>query len=63
MLPSLTLNLLTHPLNLGIIKTNGLIALFKHPIKYLELLFLLTNFEITILPTLTSQVFIGPFAA
>ena len=41
--PSLTLNVLTYPLILGIIKSNGLIALSKYPIKYLELVFVLTN--------------------
>ena len=45
--PSLTLNFLTYPFILGIIKTNGLIALSNFiPIKYLELVFVLTNFEI-----------------
>ena len=38
--PSLTLNVLTHPLILGIIKTNGLKALFEYPIKYLQLVFI-----------------------
>ena len=60
--PSLTLNVLAYPL-VGIIKTNGLIVLSKHPIKYLELLFVLTYFEITISVTLTSQILIGLFAA
>ena len=63
LLRSLTLNVLTYPPILGIIKTNGLIVLSIYPIKYLELVFVLTNFEITILSTLTSQVFIGLFAA
>ena len=40
-------------------KTNGLLVLSKYPIKYLELLIILTDFEVTILSTLTSQVFIG----
>ena len=35
----------------------------KYPIKYLELVFALTSFEITILSALTSQIFIGLFAA
>ena len=35
----------------------------KYPIKYLELVFALTNFEITILSVLTSQIFIGFFVA
>ena len=36
--PSLTLHVLTYPLILGIVKTNGLIALSHFiPIKYLEL--------------------------
>ena len=58
---SVTLNVLTYPLILGIIKTNGLLTLYKYPIKYLELLFVVTNFEITISLTLTSQIFIGFF--
>ena len=58
--PSLTLNVLTYPLILGIIKTNGLIPLSNFiPIKYLELVFVLTNFEITILSTLSSQILTG----
>ena len=61
--PSLTLNVLTYPLILGIIKTNGPMALSKYPIQYLELDFVLTNFEIAILSTLASQIFIGFFAA
>ena len=61
--PSLTLNVLTYALILGIIKTNGLISLSKYPIKYLELVSVSINFEITILPTLTSQIFIGFFAS
>ena len=63
MSPPLTLNVLTYPLMLGIIKTNGIIALSNFiPIKYLELVFVLTNFQITILSTLESQIFIGFFA-
>ena len=57
------LNVLTYLLILGIIKTHGLIVLSKYPIKYLELVFVLTNFEITILSTLTSQIFIDFSAA
>ena len=57
--PSLTSYVLTYPLILGNIKTNGLITLSKYPIKYLQLVFVLINFEITILSTLTSQTFIG----
>ena len=51
--PSLTpsLHVLTYPLILGIRKSNSLIALSEYPIKYLELVFILTNFEITILST------------
>ena len=48
MFTSLTLNVLTYPLILGVIKTNGLMVLSKYPIKYLQLVFVLTNFEITI---------------
>ena len=43
----------------GIIKTNGLISLSKYPIKYLELVLVLTDFEITILRTLSFRMFIG----
>ena len=46
-----------------VVKTNGLIVLSKYPTKYLALTFILTNFEITIFSTLTSQFFIGFFAA
>ena len=46
---SLTLNVLTYPLILGNIKTNGLITLFKYQMKYLELFFVSANFEMTIL--------------
>ena len=60
---SLTLNVLKYRLILGIIKSNGLIVLSKYPIKFLELVFVLTNFKITILSTLTSQMFMGLFPA
>ena len=63
LLSSLTLIVLTYPLILDNIQTDGLITLSKYPIKYLELIFVLTNFEITILSTLTSQIFIGFYAA
>ena len=43
---SLNLNVLTYPLILDIIKTNGLIVLSKYPLKYLELVFVLTSFEV-----------------
>ena len=56
---SLALNDLTYPLILGNIKTNDLITLSKYSIKHLELVFVLTNFEITILSTLTSEKCIG----
>ena len=59
--PSLTLNVLTYPLISGIIKTDSLIVLSKYQIKYLELVFVSINFEITILSTLTSTIFIGFF--
>ena len=58
LLLSSTLNVLTYPHILGIIKTNGLVYLSKYPVKYLELCFVLANFEITKLLTLTSQIFI-----
>ena len=46
----------TCPLILVIIKTNGLVSLSKYPIKYLELAFVLTNFETIILWKLMSQI-------
>ena len=61
--PFLTLNVIAYPLILDIFKTTGLTVLSKYPIKYLELVFVLTNFEIAILSTLTSQIFVGLFAA
>ena len=54
---SSALNVLTYPFILGTTKTNGFISLSKYPIKYLELVLVLNNFEITILSTLTSQIF------
>ena len=43
-------------------KANGLIALLSFiPIKYLELVYIVTSFEITTLSKLTSQIFIGYF--
>ena len=44
------------------VKINGLITLSKYPIKYVELVFVSTNFEITILSSLTSQILTGYFA-
>ena len=61
--PFLTLNVIAYPLILDIFKTTGLTVLSEYPIKYLELVFILTNFEIAILSTLTSQIFLGLFAA
>ena len=46
---------------LGIIKINSRMYLSKYPIKYLESVFVLTNFEITTLSTLTSQIIIDFF--
>ena len=60
---SLILNVVTYTLILGIININGLIALPKYPIKYLEIVSVLTNLEMTILSTLISQIFIRIFAA
>ena len=57
--PALSLNVSTYPLLLGNIKTSALITSFKYPIKYLELFSVSTNFEMTILSTSISQVFIG----
>ena len=57
-LPSV-LNAPTYPLILVTITTNGQISLSKYLIKYLQLVLLLTNFEITILSTLTFKFFIS----
>ena len=38
-----SLKVLTHPLILGAIKTNGLITSSKYPLKYLELFQLILN--------------------
>ena len=48
--------IIIYSLMLGIIKTNSRMYLSKYPIKYLESVFVLTNFEITTLSTLTSQI-------
>ena len=53
------LKCLKYPLILVNIKTNGVITLSKYLIKYLELVFVSTNFEMTIFSTLKSQIFIG----
>ena len=49
---------LTYLLILGNIKANGLITPSKYAIKYLEVFFVSINFEITVLLTPTSQIFI-----
>ena len=51
--PPLYLSFLKYSLILGAIKTNGLITSSKYPITSLELIYVLTNFEMTILSTLT----------
>ena len=51
----------TYPLILCNIKTNGLITSSKYPIKYLESVFVLINFETNMLSTLTSRIFIFLF--
>ena len=43
---SITLIVLMYPLILGEIKTNGLLTSSKYPVKYLELVFVLTNFRL-----------------
>ena len=58
----LSSNVLTYPLILGNIKTNDLITSSDYPIKHLELFFGPNNFEMIILPTLTSHLF-GFFAS
>ena len=57
--PPLTLKVLTNPLILGNTKTNDLVTLSKYSIKCLELVFAVTNFGITILSTITSQIYFG----
>ena len=59
--PPLSLNVFTYLLYLGNIKINGLTTSPKYQIKYLELFFVLANFEMTVLQTLTFQIFIGFF--
>ena len=54
---SFSLNILTYPLIIGNIKTNCL----KCVIKHLELIFVITNFDMTISSTLTSHMFLGLF--
>ena len=56
--PSLTGNFLTYPIILGNIETSGITTLYKHPIKCLELVFVSTNLEITMLYASISQTFI-----
>ena len=56
--PSLTGNFLTYPIILGNIETSGITTLYKHSIKCLQLVFISTNLEITILYTSISQTFI-----
>ena len=59
---SLTLKVLTYPLNLDNTETNAPIVLPEYPIDYLDLVFVSIKFEMTILLTSTSQVFSGAFA-
>ena len=56
--PSLRLNVLTYLLIFDDIKTNGFITLSKYLMKYLQLSFVSTNFQMTILLTSTSQTFV-----
>ena len=51
-----------YPFILDITKTNGVITLSKYPTEYFKLVFVSTNFEITRLPTLTSQIFFVIFS-
>ena len=48
--PSLNLNVLTYQFVLSNTKSNGLITLSKYPIKLLESVLALTNFDRLILP-------------
>ena len=50
---------LNNPVILGNLKSNGLTSISKYPTKYLELVFVSTNFEITIAST--SQIFVELF--
>ena len=56
------INILTYPLILSNINTNGYVTLPKYQIKHLELFFVSTDFEMIILSALTSQIFIGFYA-
>ena len=47
---------LSPPLIFRISRANGLITSSKYPIKYLELFFVVTNFEVSILSKLASLV-------
>ena len=47
---------LSPPLIFRISRANGLITSSKYPIKYLELFFVITNFEVSILSKLASLV-------
>ena len=51
---SLISNVLTYPLILSNTETNVVVTLSIYSIKYLELVFVSTNFKITILSTLIS---------
>ena len=53
------LKVLTYPLILGNINTDGIITSSKYPIEYLELVFVLISFEATIVPTLATRIVIG----
>ena len=58
--PSLYLKVLTYPLILDHINTNGIATSSKYPIKCLELTIIFSNnFEITVLSTSTSYIFLG----
>ena len=58
--PSLYLKVLTYPLILDHINTNGIATSSKYPIKCLELTIIFSNnFEITVLSKSTSYIFLG----
>ena len=57
----LSLKVLTYPLILGNIRNNGHVASSKYPVKFSRL-FVLINFEITILSIITSEFCLGFFA-
>ena len=55
----LSCNVIIYPIILDNIESNGFITSSKYSIKYLELLFIPTNFSMIVFSTCTLQIFIG----